>query len=361
MSAPIKIISRKSKTLSNPQQLYTTTPDSKSDNTSDTCILSTSVPNTIPTPIPTHIPTHIPPTPIPTTSRPITLNNLIHSFIPSTISSTISSDIPTINSQILTTANTPTNTPTACQQSPVNIVIKACKNISSKQSLLMIPITKFFSNRTNLNKLIEILKGESLSLRLIDWFVTNYCKKYNIIYNMAEHADSSNTTNTPPDSNAVKPSFDNFIIVHNNYKGQLKAYSKRNFDPFCRRNRIRFYYEDNKYFITTVGQLNFFKWAQESNLVNYVAKHFRIIDDDMNNRGEMAIRKAATATAAINNENNGNTENTKKKKILDGTIPIETAIKTKKNGGTRKKRTEISSSASKSISIYNYPTTLNFD
>jgi hypothetical protein len=263
---------------------------------------------------------------------------------------------------------------------PVNIVIKTCKNITSRQALLMIPITKFFSTQYNLNKLIEILKGESISLRLIDWFVTNYCKKYNIIYNMGEYADQNDDniiTNTNANTNETqslqnqlakascdkpscvkpscdKPSFDNFIIVHNNYKGQLKAYSKRNFDPFCRRNRIRFYYDDNKYFITTVGQLNFFKWALESNLINYTAKHFRVIDDDMNNRGEIAIRKSANITAQTG-------DTTKKKKHTDGSLPIETAIKTKKNGGTRKKRTEISSSASKSISIYNYPTTLNFD
>ena len=46
-------------------------------------------------------------------------------------------------------------------------------------------------------------------------------------------------------SSIQKPdSFDNYILIHNNYKGQLKAYSKKNFDPFCRRNRIRFYYDD---------------------------------------------------------------------------------------------------------------------
>ena len=134
----------------------------------------------------------------------------------------------------------------------VNITIKSCKNITSKQALLIIPITKFFSNRDKLNKLITILKGESISLRLIDWFVTNYCKKFNILYNLNDYR--SNTGQTE----AQRNSFDNFIIVHTNYKGQLKAYSKRNFDPFCRRNRIRFYYEDNKYFITIRTKINYF-------------------------------------------------------------------------------------------------------
>ena len=118
-------------------------------------------------------------------------------------------------------------------------VIKSCKNISSKQALLIIPITKFFSNRLMLNKIITILKGESISLRLIDWFVTNYCKKFNILYNINDFKGVQSHK-----SDEEIQSFDNYIIVHNNYKGQLKAYSKRNFDPFCRRNRIRFYYEE---------------------------------------------------------------------------------------------------------------------
>ena len=73
------------------------------------------------------------------------------------------------------------------KQDDVNIVIKSCKNITSKQALLIIPITKFFSNREVLNKLITILKGESISLRLIDWFVTNYCKNFNLMYNLNDY------------------------------------------------------------------------------------------------------------------------------------------------------------------------------
>ena len=67
-----------------------------------------------------------------------------------------------------------------CKDDTVNVSIKSCKNITSKQVLLIIPITKYFSNKKTLKKLITILKGESISLRLIDWFVTNYCKKFNV-------------------------------------------------------------------------------------------------------------------------------------------------------------------------------------
>ena len=69
-------------------------------------------------------------------------------------------------------------------------VIKSCKNITSKQALLIIPITKYFSNRNMLNKIITILKGESISLRLIDWFVTNFCKKNNVLYNLNDFKEA---------------------------------------------------------------------------------------------------------------------------------------------------------------------------
>ena len=238
----------------------------------------------------------------------------------------------------------------------VNITIKSCKNITSKQALLIIPITKFFSNRDKLNKLISILKGESISLRLIDWFATNYCKKFNIMYNLNDYRPA-----IEGQTDAQRKSFDNFIIVHNNYKGQLKAYSKRNFDPFCRRNRIRFYYEENKYFITTVGQLNFFKWAIENNIIDYIQEHIKVIDEDMNLRCETVKKPGTKINPAVASNLANTNDETKKNKTIDGTISVETQVKTRKAGATRKKRKEISQSASKSLSIHNYPTTLVFD
>lgn len=260
--------------------------------------------------------------------------------------------IDNIEKQSDKTDKTDTELPT---KGEVNITIKSCKNITSKQALLIIPITKFFSNREMLNKLITILKGESISLRLIDWFVTNYCKKFNIMYNLNDYRPQ-----IEGQTEIQRKSFDNFIIVHNNYKGQLKAYSKRNFDPFCRRNRIRFYYEETKYFITTVGQLNFFKWAIENYIINYIQEHIKVIDEDMNLRCE-TVKKPGTKINPATITTTANNEETKKNKPIEGTIAIETQIKTRKAGATRKKRKEISQSASKSLSIHNYPTTLVFD
>ena len=96
----------------------------------------------------------------------------------------------------------------------VIISIKSCKNITSKQALLIIPITQYFSNKYILNKLITVLKGESISLRLIDWFVTNYCKKFNVMYNLNEFIDNYVDKDI---LNQSVSSFDNYILVHNNY------------------------------------------------------------------------------------------------------------------------------------------------
>ena len=236
-----------------------------------------------------------------------------------------------------------------CKEDKVNISIKSCKNITSKQSLLIIPITQYFSNKYLLKKLITILKGESISLRLIDWFVTNYCKKFNVIYNLNDFRDKELESES---SIQLPVSFDNYILVHNNYKGQLKAYSKKNFDPFCRRNRIRFYYDTNKYFITTVGQLNFFKWAIENNIINYIKKNIKDVENDMNLRCEI-VKKVSTKIKK-NDENATNPNSTE--------IITNINLKTKKIGiTTRKKRKEISAPSSKSLSIHNLPMTINFD
>ena len=136
-------------------------------------------------------------------------------------------------------------------------------SLINKNILLMDKITKYFLITENKNILINILNNKyNISLRIIDWFVTNYCKKYNIFW----------------------INNDDRFVVYLNYKLQLKAYSKKYFDPFCRRDRIYFHYDDTTNFlITTVGQLNFIKWMIDNNIINYIIKYYKLIEDDMHN------------------------------------------------------------------------------
>ncbi len=165
------------------------------------------------------------------------------------------------------------------------------KKITGKQSLLAKPIIRFFNDKNNLRKLIPMLNSTSrISLRIIDWFVTNYCKGNGTLFNKKvyelndklllkkwltdvekeEFTKKATLLEEYKKDEEKLSSFDNFIIIHNDYKSQLKSYNKKNFDPFCRRDRVNLYYVKGKYISTTIGQLNFFKWAIENYIVNYI-------------------------------------------------------------------------------------------
>jgi hypothetical protein len=72
------------------------------------------------------------------------------------------------------------------------------------------------------------------------------------------------------------------FLVHFNYKRELKAYSKKLFDPFCRRDRIMFEALNQPSIMTTVGQLNFFRWFIEKKILDYIEENRTAIEADMN-------------------------------------------------------------------------------
>jgi hypothetical protein len=82
-----------------------------------------------------------------------------------------------------------------------------------------------------------------------------------------------------------------------NYKSQLKAYSKKLFDPFCRRERILFQVPGEEPFVTTVGKLNFFRWAIEKGVLTYLTLNTQVIEADMN-KAMKEQTKARNSTAS---------------------------------------------------------------
>jgi len=142
--------------------------------------------------------------------------------------------------------------------------------------LLLSSLTKYYSSENNMEQLMLLLRNQNkMSLRLIDWFITNYAKKNNIIYLIRE--DEDGIRNIDSDEGKIIKQFN----VYNSYKSQLKAYSKKQFDPFCRRERINFTCMKET-IPTTIGQLNFFKWALTNNIMDYIHKNLESIEDDMN-------------------------------------------------------------------------------
>jgi len=181
-------------------------------------------------------------------------------------------------------------------------------NLNTQNDLLMKNLTEFYNNHENLHKMMRIINGESkISLRIVDWFVTNYAKKYYTIYELPVYKGSQETMR---------------FKVYNDYKLKLKAYSKRRFDPFCRWERISIPYDNEKLMETTIGQLNFFKWAIENNIIDFIETNYQIIENDMNHRNS----------------------NSKKKQSPENLATVEND-----NSKTRKKREELSISACKCI------------
>ena len=85
------------------------------------------------------------------------------------------------------------------------------RKISCRRELLILSLQRFYSTRPDLKTLIPILQGEGdISLRLIDWFVTNYAKKHHVSYLLAGQE----------------------FVVYLHYKSQLKAFSKKLFEIY---------------------------------------------------------------------------------------------------------------------------------
>jgi hypothetical protein len=171
-------------------------------------------------------------------------------------------------------------------------------NYTTQNELLLNNLMDFYKDENNLTNMLKIITGESkISLRIVDWFATNYSKKNYTLYSIEENDGS------------IKR-----FKVYFDYKLKLKAYRKRRFDPFCRWDRISIPYKNETCIETTIGQLNFFKWAIENKVIDYIYEHYEEIEKDMNCRNSTSKRK-----------------------------------ETVDNKKTRKKREELSISATKSI------------
>lgn len=198
---------------------------------------------------------------------------------------------------------------------------------NTQDDLLLNNLMRFYETPENMNTIQTIVNGESkISLRIIDWFVTNYAKKHDTEYVIRMR------------TGILKDLIEDCKFkVYHRYKLQLKAYSKKRFDSFCRWDRIsipcRKMDTDEECFMeTTIGQLNFFKWAIDNRILDYIEQNYADIEKDMNSRNSSSRRNTTSSTES----SDASTE--------EAIIPS-----TKTDGKTRKKRQELTVSASKCI------------
>jgi hypothetical protein len=149
--------------------------------------------------------------------------------------------------------------------------------LGTQNDLLLHHLVEFFkSDPVRMTKMLTIINGESrISLRIVDWFVTNFAKKYYVWYTQSDDEDEKR------------------FKVHFDYKLKLKAYQKRRFDVFARWERTMLPYGEENYIETTIGQLNFFKWAIENHILDYIQSHYDEIEQDMNERNTTSRSRRA--------------------------------------------------------------------
>ena len=151
----------------------------------------------------------------------------------------------------------------------------------TQNELLLTNLLDFYKKDDHMDRLMQIINGESkVSLRIIDWFVTNFAKKNFTVYSIPAKNRCSTVING-------EENMERFKVFHH-YKLELKAYSKVRFDPFSRRERIMVPYTNDTCLQTTIGQLNFFKWAIENQVLEYIEKNYDEIEADMNSRNSIS-------------------------------------------------------------------------
>jgi hypothetical protein len=162
----------------------------------------------------------------------------------------------------------------------------------STEDLILAKLIEFYRTDDNLDYVIQIVnQNTNVSLRLLDWLVTNYAKgsgendgfSYNI------------TGETKDGAELASDRFD----VYTEYKNQLKAYNKKYFDPFARKERIYFFKDPTKMpikltaaeckeykkrddgLVSTIAQLHFFMWSITNKVIIHAAAKAELIEKDM--------------------------------------------------------------------------------
>ena len=205
----------------------------------------------------------------------------------------------------------------------------------SQQDWLLSELLDFYKNREYLDILKKIInrefiihKSKKVSIRIVNWFVTNYAKQHFTVYTA-----SSNER----------------FFVWTRFRSAEDGYSKDLFDPYCRKDRIMIPYDENTNIITTIGQLNFFKWAILNKVGDYIVENYDAITQDMNTRLTLKNKHSKTedsisTISSTDESSNGNGKSSNNNS----------------NSKTRKKREELSVSACLSIRKEFVPVKITF-
>jgi hypothetical protein len=219
------------------------------------------------------------------------------------------------------------------------------RKIECKPELVISSLQRFYSAHPEIDKVLTYLTGEApLSLRIIDWFVTKYSRKHFVHYQLNGQD----------------------FLVYLSYKGQLKAYSKQYFDPNCRRERIMFKIPGQEQFMTTIGKLNFFRWALESKILEYIEAH----EEEIRTGYNSYLKDTTQSQKRLKNNTASSTDSTVTTDSVQSSNTITTQVSSNTQGSigttsttrsTRRRRTKQTPSSLNTLQIYNTPIELDFN
>lgn len=223
------------------------------------------------------------------------------------------------------------------------------KPVECKPELVILSLQKFYNSRKDLDVIMPYLLGTApISLRLIDWFVTNYCRKNFIGYTLNGQE----------------------FLVYVSYKSQLKAYSKQFFDPNCRRERIVFQINGYEPFRTTVGKLNFFRWAFETKIIDYITENYEDIQADRaevskaskrNNSTQSSVSTVASDTSTISTASGTSIMSSGSANTIISGISTESHRTSINNRTQRRQRSKQIPSAIQHLQRHNVQVCITFD
>lgn len=181
---------------------------------------------------------------------------------------------------------------------------------------------------------LTFIQKPSVSLRTVEWLASSYSKRYNVSYYVK------------------RPDGTRFLFhMHSSYKSQIKAYTRNNFDPFRRKTSVTIHLpslqttpQPGDTSLTTLSQVNFFRWVFENDVIEYALKNLNSIQKDIESR-----EKRSSRTTAQSLENKSyNSSKTKRAK--------ETPNLSKKEGkppkgNVRESKNTASPSSKKAVSI----------
>ncbi len=150
-------------------------------------------------------------------------------------------------------------------------------DLSRKDEVLLDSVLHWFNqDQSRVKTFSDIVNHRNgLSLRIIDWLITNFSKAFSV----AIESDGL-------PRNLCK-----------DYHKNLNAHNKKNFDPFARRRRIQIVLFGREQRVSTIGQLNFFRWFLSKDLVGFLLQNKTVIEKHMKEAEPSAVARKAVQIA----------------------------------------------------------------